>query len=724
MERRMYLHAAWLFLLARVVHRALIRDEEVENSWHACGIIVSERLPLVQRQWDIVSQFRSQVTHRATLSLREHATSPGEVCAALLTLHLLESRPLPETLVIFLGQRSKTISTVLSRTQESLANANPSEVPGMTSIRSRKAELRGAKQKLQAVLDIVSRTLGAARTIFADSTETDHLSMMKLALQYIQTEKLSFQTLPTELQITTQSLLTTLPSSAHYLLLPPIIRSYRPYVDGVSPMSPILQSELHQKLGSWFHQTMEDVLVAMEGLFSRLQSIREVWELRFSSWRWLEGADAFEIYEKTHIKSAIDEISQQRITAVWKSALAVAEVAFIERLASALTLLRDHSDSSGFDTRPNDYMFQSLPIPLLSQNPSVATASFSRYKSALTRQLRGRTPLLEDVVHAVQDHANGLQEDLNAMQGDDEVTRILINRLSEMYRPDADALSMRVATALEDTASDIPDDSDCYMRTLVFLGRIANEFVCSSTFVNVIGCSPATIDKFQRRMSAIYHLTIERWRENAIRRLTEGSYSIQLTHEDTFNNVVPAQPSSALMQALFSLSTSMQELGVNIDPTQCRRLVWPTFRSFVNKVQEYINGEVTYQRERYLQYLWDLTFLRVLARLWGVESTQDVQSLDMPLSRITKKLIAEGTDQSQLDMDKSLSDYLARTQILLSHILPQCAISLPAQGKTERSASLLHHGLPVVEQQYQPAVEVVKPSPRFGLLLVDNTPVL
>lgn len=82
----------------------------------------------------------------------------------------------------------------------------------------------------------------------------------------------------------------------------------------------------------------------------------------------------------------------------------------------------------------------------------------------------------------------------------------------------------------------------------------------------------------------------------------------------------------------------MQELGVNIDPTQCRHLVWTTFRSFVNKVQEYINGEVTYQRERYLQYLWDLTFLRVLARLWGVESTQVVQSLDMPLSQIAKQV--------------------------------------------------------------------------------------
>lgn len=32
-------------------------------------------MPLVQRQWDTISPFRSQIAHRATLFLREHTAS-------------------------------------------------------------------------------------------------------------------------------------------------------------------------------------------------------------------------------------------------------------------------------------------------------------------------------------------------------------------------------------------------------------------------------------------------------------------------------------------------------------------------------------------------------------------------------------------------------------------------------------------------------------------------
>lgn len=92
---KMYLKSGWLFLLARVVHRALLRDEEEEtNGWNAHGIDVSvrctiafnfhdsehrhqEHFPLVQRQWDTVAQFRSQIIHKATLSLRECSPSPS-----------------------------------------------------------------------------------------------------------------------------------------------------------------------------------------------------------------------------------------------------------------------------------------------------------------------------------------------------------------------------------------------------------------------------------------------------------------------------------------------------------------------------------------------------------------------------------------------------------------------------------------------------------------------
>jgi hypothetical protein len=43
-ERKKYFTAAWLFLLARVVHRALVRDDEQdEETWSAQGLDVLVR---------------------------------------------------------------------------------------------------------------------------------------------------------------------------------------------------------------------------------------------------------------------------------------------------------------------------------------------------------------------------------------------------------------------------------------------------------------------------------------------------------------------------------------------------------------------------------------------------------------------------------------------------------------------------------------------------------
>lgn len=44
MEKKLYLHAAWLFLLSRVVHRSLLRhgeDEDEEGGWASLGIDIS-----------------------------------------------------------------------------------------------------------------------------------------------------------------------------------------------------------------------------------------------------------------------------------------------------------------------------------------------------------------------------------------------------------------------------------------------------------------------------------------------------------------------------------------------------------------------------------------------------------------------------------------------------------------------------------------------------------
>lgn len=44
MEKKLYLHAAWLFLLSRVVHRSLLRhgeEEDEEGGWASLGIDIS-----------------------------------------------------------------------------------------------------------------------------------------------------------------------------------------------------------------------------------------------------------------------------------------------------------------------------------------------------------------------------------------------------------------------------------------------------------------------------------------------------------------------------------------------------------------------------------------------------------------------------------------------------------------------------------------------------------
>jgi hypothetical protein len=89
LEKKKYLHAGWLFLLARVVYQALLRDDaEDEHDWAAHSIDMSvrglvygsllpvlmtsqEQFPLVQRQWDVVAPLRAQITYKATLSLRD-----------------------------------------------------------------------------------------------------------------------------------------------------------------------------------------------------------------------------------------------------------------------------------------------------------------------------------------------------------------------------------------------------------------------------------------------------------------------------------------------------------------------------------------------------------------------------------------------------------------------------------------------------------------------------
>lgn len=136
-----------------------------------------------------------------------------------------------------------------------------------------------------------------------------------------------------------------------------------------------------------------------------------------------------------------------------------------------------------------------------------------------------------------------------------------------------------------------------------------------------------------------------------------------------------------------------------------------------------------------LQTLCDIQFLRKLADI-HTSGWDDVRELldaktqkmvrfhasccDVPISTTFLLQLAE-TD-SMMDLQGSAADYLARTQILFAPLLPQLAPqSESSPPASDKFGSLLPYGTPAVEQQFQPAIELAKPSPRFGLLLVNSS---
>ena len=233
------------------------------------------------------------------------------------------------------------LSSLLTHSASTSVNGPSIDIKfnGKIPHRPRKVVLRETKQKTEALVDAITRTVFTARSMFADDSAAPCL--MKQALQFIQAPSDDTKSLPTELRLTTQSLLTILPSSSHLLLLPQSIRMYKPYVDGTSVMTPTLQSQLREKLESWFKKMIQDVRGAFTNWFASLETVREVWDVRDSLLAWLRGTQGLASPERLELEFIINTASQVQATSVWKGALGVLETSFRDAVVSATKTLEE-----------------------------------------------------------------------------------------------------------------------------------------------------------------------------------------------------------------------------------------------------------------------------------------------------------------------------------------------------------------------------------------------
>ncbi|KAH9065792.1 hypothetical protein EDB87DRAFT_889121 [Lactarius vividus] len=709
LEKKKYLHAGWLFLLARIIYQALVRTdtEDEEDDWRAQGIDVLEQFPLVQRQWDTVSQLRAQITYKATLSLRDSSASLEDVCSILLTLHLLESRPLIDVLTIFLAQRTRNLQTTLSRNPKSAPNGSLPN--GSTLPKFKKVIVREVREGLEAVLEAISSTVGIARAIFSNRSD-DSPSLMSRILLFIQSDiPVPDTSLPSELQMSTQHLLSTLPSASHFTLLPSSIRSYRPYVDLASATSSIPPAQIALQLSEWFSKAVTNLQNAAEGWFTDLRTLKEVWAVR--SWfnEWLGGKE-LEDGEKRGLAEVIDGVAHGQAVKILRRALGNLQDRFRDELQDALSQLRDGTSLA--ESTPTDFLFQPVVPPTFDISlGSTLVSTFRKYESTLQRQVTTRTPLLHKIVCSLEDGAKALRDDSDGK---------LTGRLRDAYAPLVEDCCKAILAALSSNVAELKSGTDTDIRSLAFVSRLT-ETLHASPFDSDLGCDAISNNiNFRGGISALREQSVTQWRGFVVSTVSADYLKTSL-HARSRSDL-SCQPSSSLMHALLSLSSYVHSVEIPSSYTtgkHKRGIAESVIRHFVATLVDTL--EASEELRGAQASIWDLKFLRRLLALW----TSDWDGL-LKLDKLIEQVRSSRNPTN--DEGSLLEQHILRTQILLAPLLPLAPSHPPkssskSSAKDTRTESLLLFGVPPAEQATQPVMDLVKPGPRFGSLLVGSTPV-
>lgn len=724
-EREKYFHATWLFMLARVVHRALSRDDDQdEDSWLNQSVNVVEQFPLIQRQWETISHFRSQIVHKATLSLRTHEKSSEDTCATILTLHILESRPLTDTLTTYLSQRTRTMHTLVSKNPVIMTTAISDGIPttqtnghplGASKLAQSKCipandRLQAVKSSLLILVEVIARTVNCARNVFQSQRPTQPALAIRV-LEQMHTESPTVSdpetTLPSELALSTQMILSGLPSSSYFTLLPASIRSYKPYVELSSASSSVPGHFLEDKLRTWFDQSCSILRDSLDRWLLELNSVKSVWNIRSSLRKWLLTSEMVRM-EQTALDTLFEEAVRKRVTAIWVNTIHGAKELFLR----ALSLLTSSSGvvSEDFSPLNSIYVPQSVPLsPLTGSGPPAYELPYQMYRAALQSQLRGRTPRLQTFLNILEESAASLQKDYTRISLD-QTSKELVSNLVEAYLPEAKAFCSIIADALTSATDELMNQSDTVraMRNMVFLGRVAVELSLTSPFLNNIGCDEIVALQFRDKTGLLFDRIINRWKGHA------ASSAISVYDHAKFHSTLSG-PSPALTESLCALSTSLHSLGLAHHPSQLTNIASSLLSLFIDAfIRDIPNGDTG----RNVQILYDATFLQCLALAWPSQALE-TSSLDKLITALQSEVQSSG-GHLQPDPEQASKEYLMRTQMLLSALLPPSSSVQSTKEGADKMSALLTYGVPGADSTFLSAVELVNVSTRFPLLLVET----
>ncbi|CAI2165489.1 7688_t:CDS:10 [Funneliformis geosporum] len=422
LESHKYLNASRLYLIAKLVYKNL--QAHNDNS----PFNVSVTFPVVQRQWDAVSHFKSQILQKAIQYLKITDQSEQSLAETLCAIMLLDDVTKKDVFQSCLDRRTSVLLQLLEK--------------------STTKDVKFLTEQFKDMIHIIRSTVFHVGLVFIRTG--DDLSLFESYLHQLQqgfsVQEDNLQTpstliSPRESKVSLTRLYSPT-ANIHLLMryLPGSIQTFTPFLHMSGPRGNFTQDDIRERMNGWFNYIVQSFQEKLGVILSKVVHARDLNELRKNIWDILKEDESSKEEEKSAVNNHPSKVHRtslgfilniQRTAWSWSFAC---NLVFNKSFSIWHDLLRQ-----GFNKRFQDIIklsFEELskqPGKLLRNrlykldNPNNEENVASIFKQRIECLVSAQTSYVNDAKMAFENNLRDIRDDM------EPVFALINNRTDELF---------------------------------------------------------------------------------------------------------------------------------------------------------------------------------------------------------------------------------------------------------------------------------------------------
>lgn len=281
-------------------------------------------------------------------------------------------------------------------------------------------------------------------------------------------------------------------------------------------------------------------------------------------------------------------------------------------------------------------------------------------------------------------------------------------------------LADRLRGFVEEEGADSQELDEASLNVICFIGRLASIASESSSLLPDLAFGRTRVQSSvdsQSEFDDVHRASLARWRKASVRKALKEFGPIS---KDQWSYVplasasgIPSQPSAALVQSLLSLKQSVVRLGVASTQRGHDDVVTGLLLEYQAAMTEALSLVETFDDKVAAQALWDVQFIAAMTSKTASKKGNKLAGLADRLLEAVASSSSRPAEDLQAAISTSISTQRQRTQVFFAPLL----------GTSSNKPEQLGFGAPThaIDADVGNPLDVVKPSPRFGLLLVGSS---